>query len=211
MVDDERVGELDQDAASVVYRPFPQNPWTRLNLAVRTTEEPGSIANAVRGEVQALDPNLALYSVATMEQLIAERPATFLRRYPALLMAVFAALALILAAVGIYGVVSYSVKQRTREIAIRMALGAQSRDVLRLVIGQGMRLAGAGVLIGLAVALALAKLMTSFSGLLYGVQATDSTTFALIALLLLAIALMACWLPARRATKVVPLDSLRAE
>ncbi len=211
VVDDERVGELDQEAASVVYRPFLQDPWTKVNLAVRTASEPGSIVNTVRGEVQALDPNLALYSVSTMEQLIAERPATFLRRYPALLMAVFAALALILAAIGIYGIVSYSVKQRTHEIAIRLALGAQSRDVLCLVIGQGMRLAGAGVVIGLALALALGKLLTGFSGLLYGVQATDATTFSLIALLLLAVALVACWLPARRATKVAPLVSLRAE
>jgi putative ABC transport system permease protein len=205
------VGELDQEAASVAYRPFLQTPWTRLNLAVRTAGEPGSIANAVRGEVQALDPNLALYSVATMEQRIAERPATFMRRYPALLMAVFAALALSLAAVGIYGVVSYSVKQRTHEIAIRLALGAQSRDVLRLVIGQGMRLAAAGVVIGLALALALAKLMTGFSALLYGVRATDSTTFALIALLLLAVALLACYVPARRTTQVDPLTALRSE
>jgi putative ABC transport system permease protein len=211
VVDDERVGELDQDAASVVYRPFLQTPWTRVNLAVRTVGEPGSIANAVRGEVQALDPNLALYSVATMEQLIAERPATFMRRYPALLMAVFAALASILAAVGIYGVVSYSVKQRTREIAIRLALGAQSRDVLWLVIGQGMRLAGAGVAIGLTLALALAKLMTGFSALLYGVRATDPMTFALIALLLLVVALLACYVPARRVTKVDPLVALRCD
>jgi putative ABC transport system permease protein len=182
-----------------------------VNLAVRTVGEPGSIANAVRGEVQALDPNLALYSVATMEQLIAERPATFMRRYPALLMAVFAALASILAAVGIYGVVSYSVKQRTREIAIRLALGAQSRDVLWLVIGQGMRLAGAGVAIGLTLALALAKLMTGFSALLYGVRATDPMTFALIALLLLVVALLACYVPARRVTKVDPLVALRCD
>ncbi len=211
VVDDERVGELDQEAESVVYRPFLQDPWAKVNLAVRTTGEPGSVVNAVRSEAQALDPNLALFSVATMEQLIAEQPATFLRRYPALLLAVFAALALILAAIGIYGIVSYSVKQRTHEIAIRLALGAQSRDVLRLVIGQGMRLAGAGVVIGLALAITLAKLMTGFSGLLYGVQATDSPTFALIALLLLAVALAACWLPARRATKVSPSASLRAE
>src|SRR5262245_28372661 len=208
VVDDERVGELDDEDVSVIYRPFLQDPWTKLNLVVRTAGEPDSVVNAVRDEAQALDPNLALYAVATMERLIAERPSTFLRRYPALLMTVFAAIALALAAVGIYGVISYSVTQRTQELGIRMALGAQRRDLLKLVFWQGLRLASLGVASGLAVALALTRLM---QGLLFGVGATDPLIFGLAAGLLLAVALLACYLPARRATRLDPLAALHCE
>ncbi len=208
VVDDERVGELDEEAEAVVYHPYLQEPWTRLNLVVRTAGDPVSVVNAVRGEVQALDQNLALYSVATMEQLIAERPSTFLRRYPALLMAVFAAIALILAAIGIYGVVSYSVTQRTHEIGVRMALGAQRGDVLRLIIGQGMVLMLSGVACGVMAALALTRLMDS---LLFGVSATDPLTFIVVTALLLLVALLACYIPARRATKLDPMLALRYE
>jgi putative ABC transport system permease protein len=208
VADDERAGELDEDAVSVVYRPFLQEPWTKLNLVVRTAGDPSSIVNAVRGEVQALDPNLALYSVATMEQLIAERPSTFLRRYPALLMSVFAALALTLAGIGLYGVISYSVNQRRHEIGIRMALGAERRDVLKLIIGQGMMLTLIGVASGLAAALALTRLMQS---LLFDVSATDPLTFIIVSALLAGVTLLACWIPARRATKVDPLAALRCE
>jgi predicted permease len=208
VVDDERVGELDEEDMSVIYRPSLQDPWTKLNLVIRTAGEPDSVVNAVRGEAQTLDPNLALYAVATMGQLIAERPSTFLRRYPALLMAVFAAIALALAAVGIYGVISYSVTQRTKEFGIRMALGARRRDLLKLVLGQGLRLASLGVAGGLAVALALTRLM---QGLLFGVNATDPLIFGLAAGLLVAVALLACYLPARRATRLDPLAALRCE
>ncbi|HEV2913008.1 MAG TPA: ABC transporter permease [Pyrinomonadaceae bacterium] len=209
VVDDERVGELDEEAAAaVVYHPFLQEPWTKLNLVVRTAGDPTSIVNAVRGEVHAIDPDLALYSVATMEQLIAERPSTFLRRYPALLMALFAAIALILAAIGIYGVISYSVNQRTHEIGVRMALGAQAGDVLRLIIGQGMVLILFGVAGGVAAALALTRLMRS---LLFSVSATDPLTFILVTALLVLVALLACYIPARRATKVDPMTALRYE
>jgi putative ABC transport system permease protein len=208
VVDDERVGELDEEDQSVIYRPFLQDAWTKLNLVVRTAGEPDGVVNAVRGEAQALDPNLALYAVATMERLIAERPSTFLRRYPALLMAVFAAIALALAAVGIYGVISYSVTQRTQELGIRMALGARRRDLLKLVLRQGLRLALLGVASGLAVALALTRLMRS---LLFGVSATDPLIFGLATGLLVAVALLACYLPARRATRLDPLAALRCE
>ena len=208
VVDDERVGELDEEAVSVVYRPYLQDPWTKVNLVVRTAGDPGGAVNAVRGEVQALDQNLALYAVATMEQLIAEQPATFLRRYPALLLTAFAALALVLAAVGIYGILSYAVRLRAHELGIRLALGAQRADLFKLVLGQGLWLTLLGIASGLAVALALTRLMRS---LLFDVSATDPLIFAGIALLLLLVALLACYIPARRATKVDPLVALRCE
>ncbi len=208
VVDDERVGELDEESVSVVYRPYLQDPWTKLNLVVRTVGDPGDIASAVRGEVRLLDQNLALYDVAPMEQLIAERPATFLRRYPALLLAVFAALALVLAVVGIYGVISQTVSQRTQELGIRMALGAGRREVFKLIIGQALRLMLLGVASGLAAALALTRLLQS---LLFGVSATDPLIFGLVTGLLLLAAVLAGYLPARRATKVDPLLALRCE
>jgi putative ABC transport system permease protein len=208
VVDDERINALDEEAALVTYRPYLQEPWNRLNLVVRTAGEPGRIVSAVREQVQALDPDLALYSVATMEQLIADTPATFQRRYPALLMAVFAAVALILAAIGIYGVISYSVNQRRHEIGIRMALGATRGDIYKLVIGEGLALALLGIGAGLAAAFGLTRLMSS---LLFGVSATDPNTFIIISMILAGVALGACFVPARRATKVDPMVALRYE
>jgi putative ABC transport system permease protein len=131
-----------------------------------------------------------------------------MRRYPALLISLFAGLALVLAAVGIYGVISYTVSQQTHEIGVRMALGAQQRDVLRLVLSRGVKLALIGIGIGLAMALAVTRLM---QGLLFGVSATDSVTFATVAALLFVVALLACLIPARRATRVDPLVALRYE
>jgi putative ABC transport system permease protein len=160
----------------------------------------------VRREVDALDPEQTVMSVMTMEQRVSTSLAQ--PRFNALLLNLLSALAAALAAVGIYGVISYSVAQRTREIGIRMALGARRRDVLRLVIGQGMALAVAGVAIGLAASLALTRLM---AGLLYGVSATDLWTFAGATALLGAVAIAACWLPARRATKGDPMIALRCE
>jgi len=208
VVDDERVGQLDEAPVSVVYRPYLQDPWTRLNLVVRTTDEPYSVVNAVRGEVQTLDPNLAIFSVATMEQIIAEQPSTFMRRYPALLLGLFAGVALILAAVGIYGVISCSVSQRTHEIGVRMALGARPTDVLKSVVGEGMKLTLIGVALGLTASLLLTRLLAS---LLFEVSATDPRMFVLISLLLSLVALVACWRPAWRATKVDPLTALRTD
>ncbi len=208
VVDDERVGELDQEAVSVVYRPYLQDPWNKVNLVIRTAGEPSSIVNAVRGEVQALDANLALYDVATMEQMIAAQPATFLRRYPALLLGIFAALALLLAAIGIYGVVSHTVSRHTHEIGIRMALGASRRDILKLVLGRGLTPALLGVVVGVVTASALTRLL---QGLLFEVSAGDPLIFGLVIAVLLLVALPACWIPAQRATRVDPLTALRHE
>lgn len=208
MVDDERVGALDEEPAPVAYRPYLQSPWARIALVARTSAEPETIINAVRSETRALDPDLALYEVMTMERLIADTPSIFMRRYPALLLTCFAALALSLAAIGIYGVISYSVNQRTREIGLRMALGAQTGDVLKLVLKQGMALILTGVALGLVAALALTRLMRS---LLFGIGATDPQTFIGIALLLVLVALIACWIPARRAARVDPMIALRCE
>jgi ABC-type antimicrobial peptide transport system permease subunit len=128
-----------------------------------------------------------------------------------MLLAAFASLALLLACVGIYGVIAYSVSRRVREIGIRIALGADKRQILRMIIGQGMRMVGLGLLIGAAGALALTRVVTSFSHLLYGVHAADPTTFLAVSVLLIAVAIVACWIPARRATHVDPTAALRAE
>jgi putative ABC transport system permease protein len=175
-------------------------------LVVRSESEPGSLTAAVRGVVKELDRDQPVYSVATMEQLLSR--STLQRRFNMTLLAVFAALALILAGVGIYGVMAYAVTERTREIGIRMALGAQTSDALRLVIRRGMRLTLLGVTLGLMGAFALTRLMEK---LLFNVKATDRLTFIVIALLLTVVALLACYLPARRATKVDPMVVFRTE
>jgi putative ABC transport system permease protein len=207
-------------AAEVKYRGLPQNPnpdpdvyfplqqetVSNLYLAVRTEAEPASLTTALRSEIQKLDPNLPVYGVTTMTQRVANQTAQ--ARFSTWLLGLFGGLALVLAAVGIYSVMSYAVAQSTREIGIRMALGANAGDVSKLVIGQGMVLALLGVALGIGAALALTQLMKQ---LLFGVAAVDPLTYAGIALLLTAVALFACWIPARRATKVDPLVALRSE
>jgi ABC-type antimicrobial peptide transport system permease subunit len=173
---------------------------------VRSAADSRQLAAAVRNSVWSLDKDLPVADIKTMDQLLSESVAR--PRFRTFVFLVLGSLALILAMTGIYGVMSYLVTQRTREIGIRVALGAQRGNVLRLVIRQGMSLAVIGVVIGLAAALALARLMTS---LLYDIRPTDPVTFVAITLLLLAVALAACWLPARRATKVDPLVALRSE
>ena len=160
----------------------------------------------MRAQVAALNKDQAVFNVRTMEQIVAQSVAP--RRFSMLLLTVFAVAALALASLGIYGLLSYAVAQRSREIGVRIALGAQSSDVPKLVIGQGMKLAFIGVAIGLVASLALTRTMKT---LLFGVSATDPLTFAAIALLLTLVALLACFVPARRATKVDPLAALRAE
>jgi putative ABC transport system permease protein len=205
------------DAAEPVqpqlYVPYNQAPddafpflASRTNLIIRTTADPLNLTSAVRREVQALDPNQPVYNVSTMEQTLEQSLVT--QRLSMTLLAVLASLALILAAVGIYGVMSYTVTQRSHEIGIRMAIGAQQRDVFKMVIGRGMMLTLIGVAFGLLGAFGLTRLMTT---MLYGVEPTDPATFAGIGILLTGVALVACYLPGRRATKVDPLVALRYE
>ena len=196
-----------------LYLPFNQAPddafpflASRANLIVRTTADPLTLTAAVRREVQALDPNQPVFNVSTMEQTLDQSLAT--ERLSMTLLAFLASLALVLAAVGIYGVMSYTVTQRSHEIGIRMAIGAQPRDVFKMVIGRGMMLTLIGVAFGFAGAFGLTRLMTT---MLYGVEPTDPATFVSIGLLLTGVALVACYVPGRRATKVDPLVALRYE
>ncbi len=178
----------------------------RINLLTRASVEPLSLAPAVRGEIAALNKDQAVFNVRTMEEIVSQSVAP--RRFSMLLLSVFAVVALVLASIGIYGMMSYSVAQRTREIGLRMTLGAQRGNVLRMVIGHGMKLALVGVVLGLIASVALTRTMKT---LLFGVSATDPTTFAGLALLLSLIALLACWVPARQATQVDPIVALRYE
>ncbi|MCI0350293.1 MAG: FtsX-like permease family protein, partial [Acidobacteriales bacterium] len=175
-------------------------------FVIRTTSDPKSLIAAVRATVRGIDRDLPISNVNTMEQLVAQSLAQ--RRFAMLLLGIFAGLALLLAGVGIYGVISYSVTQRTQEIGVRMALGARAADVLKLVVGQGMVMTAIGIGVGLIASVALTRLMSNW---LFNVSATDPLTFALVALLLAAVALLACYIPARRATKVDPMTALRCE
>jgi putative ABC transport system permease protein len=206
VVGDVRYDKLDGELYPMVYETPAQLTYPAMTFVVRTQGDPLALAAAARREVQAIDSDLPLADVRTLRSWMGESVAR--TRFGTLLLTVFAAVALLLAAVGIYGVMSYSVAQRTHEIGIRMAMGAQRRDVVRLVVGQGLLLTAVGVALGAAGAFGLTRLMT---GLLYGVTATDPATFGVVALVLSAAALLACYLPARRAAKVDPMVALRYE
>jgi putative ABC transport system permease protein len=208
VVGDVKIAGIDEAFRPVLYYPFRQNPSVGMNLVVRTSTEPTSVANTVRNEVRSMEPAVAIFAVQSMEQLISSSPAAFMRRFPGLLISVFAGVALLLASIGIYGVVSYSVSQQSHYIGVRMALGAQTSDILRMVLKQGLLLALAGVVIGTVAAVLLMQLLTS---LLFEVKATDPTIFVLGVITLFAVAVLACYVPARRATKVDPLEALRYE
>jgi len=206
VVADVRYGRLEEAIGPDIYVSALQPTDRTQTLIVRSRVDAAALTTAVRREVLALDRNVPLTAIQTMQERVAE--VTSRTRFIAVLLGLFAGLALLLAAIGIYGVMAYSVSARTREVGIRMALGAQRADVIRLVLNQGMSWAGIGVGIGLLASLALTRLM---KGMLFGVSANDPFTFSGITLLLLGVAWLACWLPARRATKVDPLVALRHE
>src|SRR5215813_9358446 len=206
VVGDVKHAGLDQDPAPTIYRPHQQNPRADMTVVMRTQSEPLTLANSARNQAHEMDKDLPISNLREYTYFVSKSVAQ--RRFAMLLLTGFAALALLLALFGIYGVLSYSVNLRTRELAIRQALGAQACDLTALVVRQGMSLVLLGIGIGLGVALALTRLMKT---LLFGVSATDPLTFTTIALLLTFVALLACWIPARRATKADPITALRSE
>jgi len=206
VVGDVRQMGLDTPAEPTVYWPHPELVMSEMTVVVRTENDPLTLVSAVRNELQQMDPEQPMAAIATMDQLLSGSLSR--SRFTMLVLGVFAALALVLACVGIYGVIAYSVTQRIQEFGIRMALGANRRDVFRLVLGQGTRLTLLGIGLGIVAALIVTRLMAT---LLYGISATDPLTFAAVALLLALVALAACYIPARRATRVDPIVALRYE
>jgi putative ABC transport system permease protein len=189
-----------------IYIPLAQEMQPNMTLLVRTVSDPSSVLPAMRSQLRQLDKDVAVYSVKTMTEQI--EAALSPDRMTAVLLGIFGAAALLLATVGLYGVMSYSVAQRTHEIGVRMALGAQALDVLRMVVRNGMTLSLIGLAIGLAAAFAFTRVMST---LLFEVTPTDAMTYAIVSVGLLFVALLACYIPARRATKVDPLVALRYE
>jgi putative ABC transport system permease protein len=205
------VGDVNQSSLAdapepLAYWPYPQGPSKMMTFVVRTSTPPLSLIPAIREALHRMDKDQPIAKIRTMDQLVANSVAR--SRFMMFLLSAFAGLALVLACIGIYGVMAYSVAQRTREIGIRMALGAQKNDVLGMVIRQGVRLALLGVVIGIAGAIVLTRFLSS---LLYGVKTTDPLTFVAVSLLLTAVALPACYIPARRAMRVDPTVALKYE
>ena len=197
---------LDSDPRIAFYLPHSQYTTPAMNVVVRSDVAPAALTSAIKKEIHELDPDLPIYNVRTMDDRVQESLAR--RRFSMMMLGLFAFLALALATIGIYGVMAYMVSQGTREIGIRLALGATQNNILRLVVRQGMALALTGVAIGLVGAFVLTRLMRS---LLFGVKSTDPLTFVAIASLLAAIALLASYIPARRAARIDPMVSLRCE
>jgi putative ABC transport system permease protein len=207
VVADTRHEGLSADVQSEIYFPlFQQKRILAMQLAVRTAADPAGMVSAVRTQIATIDPEEPIYDVTTLEQSLSDSVSP--RRFNMLMLGIFAGLALALASVGIYGVMAFSATQRTREIGIRMALGAERRDVLGLLARQALGVILAGVAVGLGGAWALTRFLASF---LYRVQPTDLATFVVVPLALVAVSLLACYFPARRATKVDPMVALRYE
>jgi putative ABC transport system permease protein len=206
VVGDTRLYGLANPSRLEIYVPFRQDVPSHMYLVVKSAMDPGALTSAIRGAVREIDKDQAIFGICTMDQLIVNSVST--RRVTLILLGLFSTLALVLAGIGIYGVISYSVAQRTHEIGIRMALGAQKADVMRMVLGQGVKIAGAGVAIGLAASLALTRLLAN---LLFSVSAADPLTFVAVAVTLILVAMLACYIPARRTLHVDPMIALRYE
>jgi len=208
VVTNAKLSGLEAKTDPAIYLPFQQNTWPNALrtsfLVVRTDGDPNNYRAAIRQALRSIDPALPITQLRTMDEIIADSLSQ--RRFNTALLSVFAIIAALLAAVGVYGVMSYLVTQRTHELGVRMALGAQRGDILKLVAGGGAKLAAIGITVGVTLALAMTRLM---SGLLFGVGVTDPWTFVLIALLFAAVALLASFLPARRAARTDPLTALR--
>jgi putative ABC transport system permease protein len=198
--------DLTEQALAEMFFLYAQSPTPSATIAVRTASEPAQLASTVRTAIRAVDRDLPVANIRTMERVVAESMAQ--PRIVTGLVTIFASLAALLAAMGLYGVIAYSVAQRSHELGVRMALGATRGDLLRLVVGEGMRLTAAGVVLGLAAAFALTRLMAS---LLFGVRATDPWVFAMVTALVALIALGSTLVPALRASRVDPLIALRYE
>jgi predicted permease len=198
------VNEVGEAPQPIVFLPLTQDYVPAATLQVRTTGNPEGMVATTRAALQSLDPNLAITNVFTIEQTMSQ--ALWAPRMGGFLLALFGGLALLLSAVGVYGVLSYSVNQQTREIGLRMALGAQRGDVMRLILGQGLRLTALGLSLGVLVALGLMRVLAS---LLFDVRAYDPSTYTAVTFLLTAVALLACYIPARRAMRVDPMVALR--
>jgi ABC-type antimicrobial peptide transport system permease subunit len=198
--------DLESESRVTLYFAASQEIGSTMYLVARTTTAPLSLVASITSEVRSMDPNVPIFDVKTMDQRLSESLAR--RRFAMMALGVFAGFALMLAIVGIYGVISYSVAQRTNELGIRLALGASQFDVLRLVLSSGLRLSLIGIAFGIVLSFAVTRFLSS---LLFGVRATDLFTFGALSILLVAVSLLACYLPARRATKVDPLVALRRE
>jgi len=208
VVGDEKLGALDQKATPVLYSPTLQSNDTDLTLVVRSDLDPPNLTAGIRTEVAGIDPDVVVNSAVTVKKIIADSPAVFLRRFPALLIGAFAGLAVLLSTIGIYGVLSYLVAQRTREIGVRMALGARPAQILRMLLNHGLGLGAIGIALGLLAAMGAAH---GLAGLLFGVKPDDPAVFGAVAALIAAVVLAACLVPARRAAKVDPMVTLRYE
>ena len=206
MVGDTRYRSLKTAPGPEMYTAWAQTPWSAAAIVVRGAGDPSALASLVRDRVAAIDPALPLFDVKPMDVRLSESLRQ--QRFTAALIGLFAAVALVLSAIGIYGVVTYLVERRTHEIGVRMALGARPSDVLKLVLGRGLGLTLAGIAIGAAGALGLTRLL---EGMLYGVGAADPIAFGATTFVLTAVALVACYVPARRAARVDPAIALRSE
>jgi putative ABC transport system permease protein len=198
--------DLESESRVTMYFPAAQAGAGTMYLVARTSVPPLSLAATISSEVRSMDSNIPIFDIKTMDQRLSESLAR--RRFAMLALGVFAGFALLLAVIGIYGVISFSVAQRTSELGIRLALGARQIDVLRLVLSDGFRLVLTGIACGVVLSFAVTRFLSS---LLFGVRATDLFTFSALSVLLVVVSLLACYLPARRATKVDPLTALRYE